>query len=127
MSTVPLRALVASLLGGALFVANPPAHAPPLTIVLARDTGSNPGFAGDTAGWWLHDGGTVTINGGAIGRFVRSIRVTVGSNAPHDIAMLTISLFLSGGDPPENCTAQGVHRDRRDRVSTADAVTRYDA
>jgi hypothetical protein len=101
--------VVCFVTASALTVMTAPADAQPFTIVLARDMGTNVGFAGDPAGWWNHDGGTVALNGTVVGRFVRSVRFTAGSNAPHDVGILTIAVYLLGGDPPENCTGQGVH------------------
>lgn len=63
----------------------------------------------DAAGRWQFDGGTVSLGEDVVGNFARTKRVITGATSPQNTAMLTITIFFLGEDPPETITLQGAH------------------
>jgi hypothetical protein len=82
------------------------AFAASATIVLDDTTGLT--NVDDTAGTWQVNGGTVSLDGTAIGYFQKVKRGVTGAT-PLNVASITITIFLTGGDPPQNLTIQGAH------------------
>ena len=83
------------------------ANAAALTLKLQRNTLNN---VPDAAGLWQHEGGTVTTaSGAAWGHYAITRRVTTGGTAVQNTAMVTVTLFRNGANPPENMTLQGSH------------------
>jgi hypothetical protein len=82
------------------------AFAASATIVLDDTTGLT--NVNDAAGTWQINGGTVSLGGSAIGYFQRVKRIVTDAT-PLNVASITITIFLTGGDPPQNITIQGAH------------------
>ena len=83
-------------------------YAAPVTLTFTRTTAlSN---VSDSVGVWQFDGGTVSNGPTLIGRFAR-VKRTVGGGGTdsQNTAMLTITIFFLGADPPETVTLQGSH------------------
>ena len=82
--------------------------AAPLTVTLVRTSGLT--NVDDAAGRWQFDGGEVRFMGSVVARFARVKRVVFGGGTDvQNTAMLTITIFLLGEDPPQNVTLQGSH------------------
>jgi hypothetical protein len=114
--------LVAVMLVGLLLLCADLAHAQ-VTLTLATTTAVI--NVDDTAGRWQFDGGTVSLEGDVIGNFARTKRVVFGATSPQNTAMLTITIFFLGADPPETVTLQGSHSfnngEERGSISAASA------
>ena len=83
------------------------ANAAALALKLHRNTLTN---VPDAAGLWQHEGGTVaTVSGADWGHYAITRRVTTGGTAAQNTAMVTVTLFRNGANPPENITLQGSH------------------
>jgi hypothetical protein len=82
------------------------AFAASATVVLDDTTGLT--NVDDAAGTWQINGGTVSLDGSAIGYFHKVKRGVTGAT-PLNVASITITIFLTGGDPPQNLTIQGAH------------------
>lgn len=64
----------------------------------------------DNEGRWQYDGGDVLDDTGVlIAHFARTKRVSFVVTEAQNTAMLTITIFFLGSDPPENITLQGSH------------------
>lgn len=79
---------------------------PALTLTLQRDTLTN---VDDPAGRWQHEGGRVNENGRHVGFYASTKRVTFRATEAQNTAMLTMTVFFLGTNPPENITVQGAH------------------
>jgi hypothetical protein len=78
-----------------------------LTLTLERLSLDN---VDDPAGRWQHEGGQVRCaNGTHIANYAAYRRVTFSGTSPQNTAMLTLTLFFLGANPPENITLQGAH------------------
>ncbi len=82
------------------------AYADSVTLYLNRNTLKN---VDDTAGRWQHEGGKVYLNGNYIGDYVVTRRVTYGGTDAQNTAMITMTIFVKGENPPQNVTIQGSH------------------
>lgn len=79
------------------------------TLTLTRGSLTN---VNDAAGSWQIEGGQLFNGGRQIGDYActrRTVTVGAGGTSPQNTAMLTCTLFISGGRPPENVTFQGAH------------------
>lgn len=97
-----------------------------LTLNLTRVT-ANTGVP-DAAGAWGFDGGTVSFQGTVIGRYARVLRTVLsGGTDPLNTAMVTMTLFLTGANPPQNLTLQGSHSfsDGEERGSISGASSTF--
>jgi hypothetical protein len=67
----------------------------------------------DAAGIWQIEGGQVfAASGRQVGNYActrRTVTIGTGGTSPQNTAMLTCTLFITGGNPPENVTIQGAH------------------
>ncbi|HHT9124743.1 MAG TPA: hypothetical protein ACFYD6_02890 [Candidatus Brocadiia bacterium] len=63
----------------------------------------------DAAGLWGHLGGKVFQGATHIGYYALTRRVTLGGTDPQNTAMLTMTIFFIGENPPQNITLQGSH------------------
>jgi hypothetical protein len=99
--------MVGSLVVVGLLLVASYAHAATVTLTLVR-TGSLTNVD-DAEGRWQFDGGNVFFNDQLIGHFARTKRVSFAGTGPQNTAMLTITIFVLAGDPPENLTLQGSH------------------
>ena len=85
-----------------------PAMAASLTLTLQHLSLDN---VDDVAGRWQHEGGQVFCPNGnkPIANYAAHRRVTFSGTSPQNTAMLTLTLFFLGGNPPQNITLQGSH------------------
>ena len=100
------RTLVIFLAVSVLLVCATASYAAPITLILTTTTALT--NVTDGAGLWQFDGGTVSLSG-VIGNFARVKRTVTGATSPQNTAMLTITIFFLGSDPPESVTLQGTH------------------
>jgi hypothetical protein len=89
-----------------LFVFLTTAHADSLTLNLNSNSLIG---VDDTAGGWLYEGGTVYLNATYIGDYAITRRTIKGGTDAQKTAMLTMTIFLLGTNPPQNLTLQGSH------------------
>lgn len=79
-----------------------------LTLVRGSLTNVN-----DAAGIWQIEGGVINNAAGRqVGDYActrRTVAIGTGGTSPQNTAMLTCTLFITGGRPPENITLQGAH------------------
>ena len=101
------RALIGGVLAVGLLLVTSPAQAATATVMLVR-TGLLVNVD-DTEGRWQYDGGDVFFQQQLIGRFARTKRVSFAGTGPQNTAMVTITIFLLGANPPDNLTLQGSH------------------
>ena len=85
-----------------------PAMAKSLTLTLNRLSLDN---VDDVPGRWQHEGGEVFCSGGEepIAHYAAHRRVTFSGTTPQNTAMLTLTLFFLGENPPQNITIEGSH------------------
>lgn len=76
-----------------------------LTLTLIREGITT---IADAAGDWAFERGRVLENQKQIGNFASTRRLVLGTDA-HNTAMLTLTIFFLGQQPPENITLQGNH------------------
>jgi len=76
-----------------------------LTYTLMRQCLNN---VDDIAGLWQVEGGTVLENGRYVANYSSVKRVSCGTHA-QNTAMLWMTLFFEGAQPPENITLHGAH------------------
>jgi hypothetical protein len=101
-------------------------HAASVTLNLARTSALT--NAADAGGTWLFDGGTVSFGGAVVGRYARVMRTVLGGGTDtQNTAILTITLFFNGANPPENVTLQGSHsfNDGEERGSISGASNAF--
>jgi hypothetical protein len=97
-----------------LFVFSSQAHAQSATLTLKRSSLSN---SSDTAGSWQYEGGKVYITATGnnmsaiayIGDYAITRRTITGGTDTQNTAMMTMTIFLQGENPPQNITLQGSH------------------
>jgi len=83
-------------------------YAAPVTITLTRTSILT--NVDDPAGVWQYDGGEVRLSGTLVAHYARTKRVISGGGTDaQNTAMLTMTIFVLGADPPENVTLQGSH------------------
>ena len=82
------------------------AHAESVTLDLSRNSLTN---VDDAAGNWQHEGGKVFLDGNYIADYVTTRRITFGGTDAQNTAMLTMTIFVIGENPPQNITLQGSH------------------
>lgn len=83
-------------------------YAAPITVTLTRTSSLT--NVDDSAGRWQFDGGEVRSAGTLVAHYARTKRVIFGGGTDvQNTAMLTITIFVLGADPPENVTLQGSH------------------
>ena len=63
----------------------------------------------DDAGRWQYEGGAVFKSGTQVGNYMSTKRVIFDVSPALNAAMLTLTIFFSGEDPPQNITLQGTH------------------
>ena len=63
----------------------------------------------DDAGRWQHSGGKAIQDGKHTANYVSVKRVTFDTTSQQNTAMLTITLFFLGEQPPQSITLQGTH------------------
>jgi hypothetical protein len=64
----------------------------------------------DLPGRWQHEGGRVFCpHGTQVANYAAYRRATVSGTSAQNTAMLTLTLFFLGENPPENITLQGSH------------------
>lgn len=94
-----------------------------LPVALARGGGRGPSAASltlrlersnlrnvdDVAGRWQFEGGKVFEGDQQVGYYSSSKRVVTGGTNAQNTAMLTVTVFFLGENPPENITLQGSH------------------
>jgi hypothetical protein len=102
-----LRTLVGSILAVGLLLVTGPVQAATATLTLVT-TGPVVNVD-DPEGRWQFDGGNVFFQQELIGHFARTKRVSFAGTGPQNTAMLTITIFVLGADPPQNLTLQGSH------------------
>jgi hypothetical protein len=79
-----------------------------LTVTL---TGASLTNVDDAAGRWQHEGGGVfcASDNSHIANYALYRRVTTGGTDNQNTAMLTMTIFFLGRNPPQNLTLQGSH------------------
>ena len=93
---------------GLLLACTSASQAAPVTLTLT--TTSSLTNVSDGAGIFQFDGGTVLFGSDVVGHFARMKRVVLGGGTDtQNTAMLTITIFFLGSDPPETVTLQGSH------------------
>ena len=97
-------ALLAFTLAGPVFAVE--ALAAPLVLTLERATLNN---VPDAAGTWQFEGGRVLQGSRHIAQYASTKRVVTGGTNLQNTAMLTITIFFLGRQPPQNITLQGDH------------------
>jgi hypothetical protein len=102
-------------------------YAASLTLTLARTSALT--NVADPAGTSQYDGGTVSLGGSVIGRYARVKRTVLGGGTDtQNTAMLTITIFMLGSDPPQTVTLQGSHSfndgEERGSISAASSTFR---
>jgi hypothetical protein len=66
--------------------------------------------ADDPGGRWLLEGGRAfDADGNETGHYACTMRVVTSGTTPQNTAMLTMTIFVVGAQPPENLTLQGAH------------------
>lgn len=75
-------------------------------VKLQRSTLQN---VDDTAGRFQFEGGKVFSEGVHIANYAATRRVTRGGTDGQNTAMLTMTIFILGQNPPQNITLQGSH------------------
>lgn len=78
----------------------------PLVLNLKREALTN---VDDAAGRWQFDGGEVYQKAKHVAHYASVKRVVFKATEAQNTAMLTITLFWLGKQPPENMTLQGSH------------------
>jgi len=107
MRNTLLRTLVGGILAVGLLLVTGPAQAATATLTLVT-TGPLVNVD-DTEGRWQFDGGNVFFQQQLVGHFARTKRVSFAGTSPQNTAMVTITIFLLGANPPDNLTLQGSH------------------
>ena len=82
------------------------AAGPSLELELKRGSLEN---VDDKAGRWQFEGGKAFRNGKLVANYASVKRVVFGGTDDQNTAMLTLTLFFLGKQPPENVTLQGAH------------------
>lgn len=78
----------------------------------------------DAAGRWQHEGGRIFVGKTLGGYYAAHRRVTTSGTTAQNTAMLTITLFELGDNPPENVTIQGSHDfDSGDYIGSVSAAS----
>ena len=105
------RSLVVLVAVSFLLVCARASYAAPITLTLTTTTPGTNGLTNvdDAGGRWQFDGGTVSFGTTVVGNFARVKRVVTGATTGLNTAMLTITIFFFGSDPPESVTLQGSH------------------
>ena len=81
-------------------------HADTITLDLNRLTLSS---TTDSAGSWQYSGGEVYYAGAHIANYASTKRMITGGTDSQNTAMLTMTIFVIGEDPPQTVTLQGAH------------------
>jgi len=63
----------------------------------------------DIAGRWQYEGGEVLVGTNRVAHYASTKRVIFKATDAQNTAMLTLSIFFLGFNPPENITLQGSH------------------
>jgi len=107
MKTVAFKKVVCILAVFALIlVCSSKANAGSVTLSLSQNTLKN---VDDSAGRWQYEGGSVFFNKSQIANYAVTRRVTYGGTDAQNTAMLTMTIFLIGENPPQCITLQGSH------------------
>ncbi len=107
MRGIVLRKLLSLSAAVALILAfSGQAHSESVTLNLTQNSLKN---VDDAAGRWQHEGGSVSLGDIAIGNYAISRRITTGGTDAQNTAMLTMTIFVTGQNPPQNLTLQGSH------------------
>jgi len=83
-----------------------PAKHVTLAYELKRETLTN---VDDAAGRWQYEGGGVFVGKDMVAHYASTKRVVFKATDALNTAMLTLSIFFLGTNPPENITLQGSH------------------
>lgn len=77
-----------------------------LTLTLKREALTN---VDDAAGTWQFEGGEVFEQERLVAHYASAKRVIFQGTDAQNTAMLTVTIFFLGEQPPENITLQGDH------------------
>ena len=89
-----------------LMAFTPRARGSSLQLTLTRNSLTN---VDDGAGTWQFEGGQASDCQQQVANYASVKRVVSGGTDAQNTAMLTITIFFLGGNPPDNITLQGAH------------------
>jgi hypothetical protein len=81
-------------------------HADSVTVTTVRISLTN---VNDAAGVWQYEGGQIYLDGAYVADYAATRRIITGGTDHQNTAMLTMTIFVIGSNPPENLTLQGSH------------------
>jgi hypothetical protein len=121
------RSVLAAVVICLVLVCTTASYAAPVTLTFTRVSPLT--NVADGAGTSQFDGGTVSFGGSVVGRYARVKRTVVdGGTDIQNTAMLTITIFFNGSDPPQTLTLQGSHSfndgEERGSISAASSTFR---